>query len=298
MLSAGDPSCPMADLPRSITGLCCRLAAAGPYTEGTAMRHDDVLKLPSMPAAGPSYPAGPYRFVDREFLVITYETDPELIRDHLPEPLEPVERPLVHYEWIKMPDSSGFGSYTESGMVIPARLRGEEVNFVAQMYLDDDPPIAAGREIWGFPKKYAHPKLEIVKDTLTGTLSYAGQLVAMGTMGYKHESMAGNGERTRATLSKTQINLKLIPGVAGHPEIAQLVAINLTDIVVKGSWIGPGRLHLVPHVNAPVADLPVRRVIGAHHFLADLTLPYGRVAYDYNRPEVATRYIHAAVVNE
>ena len=139
------------------------------------MRKEDVLKLPSMPAAGPSYPAGPYRFVDREFLVITYETDPELIREQLPEPLEPIDQPIVHYEWIKMPDSSGFGSYTESGLVIPARLRGEEVNFVNQMYLDDDPPIAAGREIWGFPKKYAHPKLEIVKDTLTGTLEYAGQ---------------------------------------------------------------------------------------------------------------------------
>ena len=66
-------------------------------------------------------------------------------------------------------------------------------------------------------------------------------------------------------------------------EICQLVAINLTDIVVKGSWIGPGRLHLVPHVNAPVADFPVRRVIGAHHFLADLTLPFGRVVHDYNK---------------
>ena len=85
----------------------------------------------------------------------------------------------MHYEWIKMPDSSGFGSYTESGLVIPARLNGEDVNFVSQ--------------------------------------------------------------------------------------------------------IGPGRLHLVPHVNAPVADFPVRRVVGAHHFLADLTLPYGRVVYDYNK---------------
>ena len=60
-------------------------------------------------------------------------------------------------------------------------------------------------------------------------------------------------------------------------------SINLTDIVVKGSWIGPGRLHLVPHVNAPVADFPVRRVVEAHHFLANLTLPYGRVVYDYNK---------------
>jgi acetoacetate decarboxylase len=247
------------------------------------MRKEDVLELPSMPAAGPSYPAGPYRFIDREYMIITYETDAQAIRAQLPEPLEPLEDSLVHYEWIKMPDSSGFGSYTETGLVIPCRFEGEEVNFVSQMYLDDDPPIVAGREIWGFPKKYAHPKLELVKDTLTGTLEYGGQRVALGTMGYKHEAMAGNSERTRATLSKTQVNLKLIPGVDGSPEICQLVAINLTEISVKGSWIGPGRLHLVPHVNAPVADLPVRNVIIAHHFVADLTLPYGRVIYDYNR---------------
>jgi acetoacetate decarboxylase len=61
-----------------------------------------------MPLAGPSYPAGPYRFIDREFLVISYETDADLIRAGLPEPLEPIEQPVVHYEWIKMPDSSGF----------------------------------------------------------------------------------------------------------------------------------------------------------------------------------------------
>src|SRR5256885_8526335 len=170
-------------------------------------------------------------------MVTIFEADPEITRHQLPEPLEPVEQPLVHYEWIKMPDSSGFGSYTESGMVIPCRFKGEEANFVVQMYLDDDPPIAAGREIWGFPKKYADPKLEIVKDTLTGTLEYAGQQVAMGTMAYKHGAMAGNGEATLATLSKTQINLKLIPGVDGRAGVCQLVAIHLTQIVVKGSWI-------------------------------------------------------------
>jgi acetoacetate decarboxylase len=248
------------------------------------MRADEILKLPSMPAAGPSYPAGPYRFVNREYMIITYESDPDLIREQLPEPLEPVDQPVVNYEWIKMPDSSGFGSYTESGIVIPCRYKGEEAGFVSQMYLDDDPPIAAGREIWGFPKKYAHPKLELVKDTLTGTLEYGGQFVAMGTMGYKHESMAGNGAATTAALSRTQINLKIIPGIDGTPEICQLVALNLTEITVKGSWRGPGRLHLVPHVNAPVADLPVRRVVEAHHFIADLTLPYGRVLHDYIRP--------------
>ena len=245
------------------------------------MKAEDIVKLCSTPLSSPSYPAGPYRFVDREYMTITYETDPAVIREHLPEPLEPNGENIVVYEWIKMPDSSGFGDYTESGLVIPCKLNGEDVSYVSQMYLDDEAPIAAGREIWGFPKKYAHPKLQLVKDTLTGTLEYAGQQVAMGTMAYKHASMAGSAERTKAALAKTQINLKIIPGVHGDSEICQLVALNIEDITIKGSWSGPARLHLVPHVHAPVADLPVRRIIGATHFIADLTLPYGSVAHDY-----------------
>lgn len=251
------------------------------------MKSEDILKLRSTPLASPSYPAGPYRFVDREYMTITYETDPALIRAHLPEPMVSNAENVVVYEWIKMPDSSGFGDYTESGLVIPAKLDGEDVTYVSQMYLDDQAPIAAGREIWGFPKKYAHPKLQLVKDTLTGTLEYAGQQVAMGTMAYKHVSMEDNLERTRASLARTQINLKVIPGIDGDAEICQLVALNISDITIKGSWSGPARLHLVPHVNAPVADLPVRRIVGATHFIADLTLPYGRVVHDYKTASVA-----------
>ena len=82
-------------------------------------------------------------------------------------------------------------------------------------------------------------------------------------------------------MGKTQVNLKLIPDVDGSLAIAQLVGYNLTDIQVKGGWSGPARLQLHEHVNAPVADLPVRKVIGGLHFIADLTLPYGRILHDY-----------------
>ena len=245
------------------------------------MNREEILSTASMPLAGPSYPKGPYRFVDREYMIIVYESDAEAVRHAVPEPLEPEEGNLVFYEWIKMPDSSGFGDYTESGIVIPCVYQGEPINFTAQMYLNDDPPIAAGREIWGFPKKWAHPKMETVEDTLTGTLDYAGQRVAMGTMAYKHESHARKPEKTLQSMAKTQCNLKLIPGPDGAPAICQLIAYNLEEVTVKGSWTGDARLHLVPHVNAPVADLPVRRIVGGRHFVADLTLPYGRVLYDY-----------------
>ena len=253
------------------------------------MLDTSILELSSMPIASPSYPRGPYRFIDREYMIITYESDPDAIRAALPEPMVPDGSNTVLYEFIRMPDSAGFGDYTESGVVIPALLNGEHVNFTAQMYLDDEPPIAGGREIWGFPKKNGNPKLGIVHDTLTGILEYAGVQVAVGTMSYKHEHLlydvdgrkACSSASLTAKLSKTQVNFKLIPDIDGSPAIAQLVGYNLTDIQVKGGWSGRARLHLVPHVNAPVADLPVRKVLGGLHFIADLTLPYGRVLHDY-----------------
>ncbi len=245
------------------------------------MKADDILKLPSMPAASPSYPRGPYRFINREYVIISYESDPAAVRHAVPEPLEANPQGTVLYEWIRMPDSSGFGDYTESGVVIPCTYQGRPVNFVQSMFLDDEPPISGGREIWGFPKKYANPKIEVCSDTLTGTLHYAGQLVAMGSMAYKHQVDPAGLEAVGKGLAKEAVNLKIIPGADGKPGICQLVIYALTEITIKGAWLSPARLHLIPHVNAPVADLPVRRVLGGRHFIADLTLPFGKVLVDY-----------------
>jgi acetoacetate decarboxylase len=106
----------------------------------------------SMPLHSPSYPPGPYRFIDREYLIITYRTDPAALERVVPKPLEIVD-PVVKYEFIRMPDSTGFGDYTESGQVIPVRFRGEMGGYAHAMFLDDDPPIAGGRELWGFPAR-------------------------------------------------------------------------------------------------------------------------------------------------
>ena len=88
------------------------------------MRVLDVRKQAfAMPLTSPAYPPGPYRFVNREYMIITYRTDPAKLRAVVPEPLQIDERePLVKYEFIRMPDSTCFGDYTESGQVIPVSL--------------------------------------------------------------------------------------------------------------------------------------------------------------------------------
>lgn len=244
------------------------------------MTRAEILAASSMPLASPSYPKGPYRFINREYLLIHYESDPDAIRAMLPEPLEP-DGNHVFCEWMKMPDSSGFGDYQEAGIGICALWDGTPCNYVAQMYLDDEPPTTGGREIWGFPKKIGNPTLRVAHDTLTGVLEYDGERVALGTMGYKYDNLAADRDTTVAAIGKLGVNLKFIPDVDGTPKIAQLVGYRMRDIELKGAWAGPARLHLVPHVNCRVADLPVRRILHGRHLIADMTLPYGEVLYDY-----------------
>ena len=232
----------------------------------------------AMPLNDPAYPRGPYKFYNREFVVISYRTDPDKLREAVPEPLE-VMGDTVAYEFIRMPDSTGFGDYTETGQVIPVRLGGEEGAYTHAMYLDDDAPIAGGRELWGFPKKRATPKIEIESDVLLGTLHYGSVLCASATMGYKHRPV--DHDTVLKGMKAPNFILKIVPHVDGSPRICELVRFHLENITLKEAWTGPAALGLFPHALADVSKLPVREVVSALHFKADLTLGLGTVAFDY-----------------
>ena len=243
------------------------------------MNIEDVKRQAfAMPLTSPAFPPGPYRFINREFLIVTYRTDMDALRAVVPEPLQ-VTEPIVKYEFIRMPDSTGFGDYTESGQVIPVTFDGVAGGYVHAMYLDDEGPIAGGRELWGFPKKLASPKLRVEVDTLLGTLDYGPVRVATATMGYKHCAL--DLAAVHAAMSTPNYLLKIIPHVDGSARICELVRYFLEDITVKGAWTGPAALELAHHALAPVARLPVLEVISASHILSDMTLGMGSVVHDY-----------------
>jgi acetoacetate decarboxylase len=232
----------------------------------------------AMPLTNPAYPIGPYRFYHREYLIITYRTDPKKLCEVVPEPLQ-VDEPLVKYEFIRMPDSTGFGDYTESGQVIPVSLKGRKGGYTHCMFLNDHPPIAGGRELWGFPKKLAEPKLKAEIDTLVGELYFGPLRIAVGTMGYKHK--AADLIAVKATLEAPNFLLKIIPHVDGRPRICEIVEYRLIDIDLKGAWTGPAELTLFSHALAPLAELPVLEIVSGIHIIADLTLDLGKVVHDY-----------------
>ena len=67
----------------------------------------------AMPLTSPAFPRGPYRFCQREYLIIEYRTDLNKLQAVVPGPLE-VYEPIVKYEFIRMPDLTGFGDYTKT----------------------------------------------------------------------------------------------------------------------------------------------------------------------------------------
>lgn len=234
----------------------------------------------AMPLTSPSALPIEYKFKNREYLIIAYESDIDILREIVPEPLQ-VVKPVVKFHFIKMPDAHGFGSFTEAGQVIDVEFEGKSATYSHNMYLNDLAPIAAGREIWGFPKKYGNPNLTIDVDTVLGTLKYNSVDVAIGTMGYKYHSL--DVHKVRQELIDTpNYLLKIIPHANGKVmSLCQLICYHLKDVAVHGAWSGPAALQLFEHALAPVTQLPVRKIISGTHLLVDLTLGFGEVVFDY-----------------
>ncbi|MBR0657505.1 acetoacetate decarboxylase [Plastoroseomonas arctica] len=247
--------------------------------------HDVLSGAFAMPRLSPSYPIGPYRFVSREYLTIAYRSDPDTLRRLLPEPLE-LRLPEVRFQFIRMPDSTGFGEYAMAAQIIPATLpNGEAGGYVHAVYVNSHTANTGGRELWGFPQKLARPSLTVERDTLCGALDFGPVPVARGSMGFKHRAVPE--AEAMAELAAPGVLLKIIPHVDGRPRICELVRYQMGELRFKGCWTAPAALQLMPHALAPVAELPVLEVLRATHLIADCTLQLGEVIHDYLSEGVA-----------
>ena len=224
------------------------------------MTEDEIRKNAfAMPVHNPAYPRPPFRFINREYFIISYETDIDALRAIVPEPLE-VDSGLVHYEFIRMPDSSGFGDYTESGQVISViDEEGRTATTPTRCISTTKARSRAAARSGAFRRSSRDRRLCVDgNDTLLGTLDYGTQRIATGTMGYKHRPLDIETERKKLADTPNYL-LKVIPHVDGSARICELVRFYLRDVTVLGAWTGPAALELHPHALAPVADLPVRR---------------------------------------
>jgi acetoacetate decarboxylase len=238
----------------------------------------DPRAVNETPFGAPLVPRFPLRMRDTEILTVVYRSDPAAVERMLPAPLEPLgDLVLVHL--YRMHDADWFGAYGESAIQLPARhaASGTVGAYSPLLFVESDGAVAAGREIYGQPKKEGRIELGPVGDLLVGRLSRNGIDVLTATTPYKQQ--AGTAEDLERHASfRTNLNLKVIPAVDGSgAAVRELTARTLADVVVREVWKGPGTLELRPNAQAPVHLLPVAEVLEAFHWRVDFTLVYGEV---------------------
>ena len=227
----------------------------------------------SMPPDAPAFPAPPYHYRNAQAVSIRFETDPEAALEILPEPLELREPASANLSFYWYPFTT-FGPYHEAILRLYAQHEGNPLTYIAQIFVDTEPPMLAGREVWGYPKKLARIGFERDRDMVVGTLDRpAGVRLATAIM--RPEQPAGplgsNGPTT---------GLRIIPSAnpgERRPALAELIAAD-TEHTIREAWEGPGSISFPDHSALdPVDRFPVRRILKAIYMEYDILLPAGRV---------------------
>ncbi|MFK0270552.1 acetoacetate decarboxylase [Pseudomonas asiatica] len=259
---------------RSSGGLYLPNSAAGtPWTPESVRQ-----KAYAMPVVSPAYPQPPSWFLDRPSLTITYRTDIELARAMVPEPLM-VKDPLVSLSFLRMV-APGIGDYYEFAQSIACFLGDEAVSFRPLMVAENVTAIMLGREVWGLPKKYGHPRVGQNNESYVGTLEYDGTLVARASMAYKYQEV--DLAQAAAAMRTPGVVLKVIPDVDGKTaRIAELVRFEYSTVELKEAWTGAASLDLFDHEAVPLAALPVREIVSVRHTLGNFMLAPGKVVHNY-----------------
>jgi acetoacetate decarboxylase len=116
------------------------------------------------------YPPPPYYYNNVRSLNIGFRCPLDIKRKFIPHELKPNEE-LDTFIIVEYPEST-IGPYFEVVVVLSCKYKDKPGSYLANLYVDSDAAFAAGREIWGYPKKMAEIKLSSIKENIiTGSLT-------------------------------------------------------------------------------------------------------------------------------
>ena len=190
-----------------------------------------------MPLTNPSYPPGPYRFINREYLIITYRTDPDALRAVVPEPLEIIEP----HRQIRIHPHAGFDRFRRLHRSRSSHSRAVQRHgrhlcpcHVSRRRARRSPVAAS----YGASRRNSPRPSSVKSDVLVGTLHYGSVLCAAGTMGYKHRIVDHAGAQAD---EGAELPGQDHPACRRHAAHLRTGALSPDDITVKGPGPAPRR---------------------------------------------------------
>lgn len=235
-----------------------------------------MTNLLSMPVSASLYPEPPYHYTNAEMVVILYSVDRDQVAEIIPAPLKVSRSPLV-FAFVAWYPETTIGPYFEAATLIQARLKQEDGKKVEgfycnSMFVDSDHALAAGREIWGYPKKFAEMSVKKSGNKIIGLLRRKNIDVMKITI--EDPSNELTYFPNAYTLTMKQI---LKPDGSGL-EIQDIVA---TDFQIKpvNLNVGNATIEFGKSENDPLYILEPKALMQGVYGIANLFLPYGEVVW-------------------
>lgn len=221
----------------------------------------------SMPVDAPLYPRPPVYYRDMETITVAYETDEDAALALLPyaEELELVYPVTARIVIARMPFTT-YGAYDEAYQLLDCTWEGKPCIYPVRIILNNESAMAAGRELWGNPKKWGHVEW--------GSESELKQGLIERPKGSRIGTVLMKPERPVA-LDPYQfdvIGLRVIPSpeLNARPSVAELV-MNSCKVTPKQAWSGPGSVSFgILSELDPWHRLPVRKMKDAIYVVSDM----------------------------
>jgi acetoacetate decarboxylase len=240
---------------------------------------------------GSAYAPPPYLYRGVEDIFIAYEADRARVESLLPPGLEAADEVPVCIAWGRWIPLSTFGPYHEAYVMVRVRLDGETYLYQPFIFTDNEIPLVAGREIWGFAKKLATMKRSsggagqpFGEQMLFTTERPAGQRIM--TMSIVCDALADPGELEDLPV----LSMRLIPNSeqGKPPSVCELVRLDVGASIHRSADGSPmlftGRASISMDSVSPVDPwhlLAPTKVLQGYFGVYDFDLTHGVVVKDY-----------------
>jgi acetoacetate decarboxylase len=185
-----------------------------------------------------------------ESLAIQFLTDPATVRRLLPPPLEPAPEPLATAtvgRW----QSNCLGDFSGGVVSLSASYEGIEGSYPLVIYMEQEPPIVFGREVFGEPKKTASSGFFRDADRVHGWIERHGVRLVDLRASLAEDVGPGRNERfTYNYKSRTDA------GGRGLQEDPILTRTHFS-VNIRSQRSGSGRVMLASGPHDPFDEVPV-----------------------------------------
>lgn len=255
------------------------------------MTPDAFKKCFSMPVSDPAFDLPPYAYRNVEDMFIQFEADSSAVEALLPPRLTLPQGVAKCSAWARWAPFTSFGAYHEAYIMVEVEFEGTRYLYQPFIVVDNEIPLVAGREIWGYAKKVAvfernwgGQNATFGEQLIFNVDRPRGQPLMRASMVCAHKADPAELGEDLPVLS-----CRVIPSAEGadRPSVAELVRLDVAAsmrLSADGSpelYKGPAHIEFAGGAADQWRVFTPTKITGGYFAKLDFDLEFGKVVHDY-----------------